>query len=50
VVEPLLGVLAAAPVEVSTAAAAPDVIGRSAYRYVDWVDQHRARFAHAAPR
>jgi hypothetical protein len=50
VVEPLLGVLAAGPVEVSTAAAAPGVIGRSAYRYVDWVDQHRARFAHAAPR
>jgi hypothetical protein len=50
VVELLLGVLAGAPTEVSTAAAGPDVIGRSAYRYVDWVDQHRARFARAAPR
>ncbi|MDT7751621.1 MAG: hypothetical protein QOD96_5283 [Pseudonocardiales bacterium] len=50
VVELLLGVLAGAPAEVSTAAAGPDVIGRSAYRYVDWVDQHRARFARAAPR
>jgi uncharacterized protein YbjT (DUF2867 family) len=50
VVELLLGVLAGAPAEVPTAAAAPDAIGRSAYRYVDWVDQHRARFARATPR
>jgi hypothetical protein len=49
-VELLLGVLAAAPAEVSTAVSAQDVIGRSAYRYVDWVARHRARFARAAPR